>query len=235
MGQVTSFFADNAIPSYARHAVQGHFHCVTAHCMTPQDHNTGDAMHGQGSHRQAGHDTGHGAQAGHGAAMLVSGERFAQVNTSVSAAANASLRLTDNWLLTLGAGRAVRNPSALERYADRVPAVKFQTAAEFVGNPHLVPEKSMELNAGTTLRAAEAAVTLDVFLRNVDDYITVPPDPNLAKRLPISPDQIFRYVQADAARFAGFDLTAISAAGPWIDLRIAELGRSAYIGAEVGF
>jgi iron complex outermembrane receptor protein len=113
----------------------------------------------------------------------------------------------------------VRSPSALERYADRFPAVKFQTAAEFVGNPHLVPEKSVELNAGTTLRAAEAAVTLDVFLRNVDDYITVAPDPNLAKRLPISPDQIFRYVQADAARFAGFDLTAISAAGPWIDLR----------------
>ena len=35
-----------------------------------------------------------------------------------------------------------------------------------------------------------------------------------------SPDRLFRYVQADAgARFAGFDLTAISAAGPWIDLR----------------
>ena len=220
VGQVTSFFADNAIPAYALHGVHGHFHCVTAQCMTPQDHAAGHAMQGHGTaHDQAMHDEGMHGEDGHGVAMLVSGERFAQVNTSVSAAANASLRLTDNWLLTLGAGRAVRSPSALERYADRFPAVKFQTAAEFVGNPHLVPEKSVELNAGTTLRAAEAAVTLDVFLRNVDDYITVAPDPNLAKRLPISPDQIFRYVQADAARFAGFDLTAISAAGPWIDLR----------------
>ena len=43
--------------------------------------------------------------------------------------------------------------------------------------------------------------------------------PNLRKRLPLSPEQVFRYVQADAARFAGFDLTAAAAAGPWIDLR----------------
>lgn len=229
VGQVTSFFAGNAVPGYALNPEQGHFRCVAAQCATSM---TGHGSDGHGTHGQtahgAGHDAVHGAGGEHGAAMLVSGERFAQANTSVSAAANASLRLTDNWLVTLGAGRAVRNPSALERYADRFPAVKFQTAAEFVGNPHLVPEKSLELNAGTTLRAAEATVTLDVFLRNVDDYITVAPDPNLARRLPISPDRLFRYVQEDAARFAGFDVTAISAAGPWIDLR----GGWSYVRAE---
>ena len=212
VGQVTAFFADNAVPDYELHEVHGHFHCVTAVCMTPAD--THDA------HDHGAHDTGHDAgREGPGGTMLVSGDRFARTHTNVSAAANASLRLTDAWLVTLGAGRAVRNPSVLERFADRFPAVKFQTAAEFVGNPHLVPEKSLELNAGTTFRAGEAAVVLDVFLRNVDDYITVAADPNLAKRLPLSPDQLFRYVQADAARFAGFDLTATSAAGPWIDLR----------------
>ena len=220
IGPVTSFFAHNAVPDYGLHAVHGHFHCVAAQCMTP--------MHGHGSNGHTGHDLGHDADGPHGAATLVSGEQFAQANTGVSAAANASLRLTDNWLVTLGAGRAVRNPSVLERYADRFPAVKFQTAAEFVGNPHLVPEKSLELNVWTTLRAAEATVTLDVFRRNVDDYITVAHDPNLAKRLPLSPDQLFRYVQSDAARFAGFDLTATSAVGPWIDLR----GGWSYVRAE---
>ena len=161
----------------------------------PQDHDGGHAMpdHGTDGHAATGHDTGQGME--HDAAMVVSGDQFAQTNTSVSAAANASLRLIDNWLVTLGAGRAVRNPSVLERYADRFPAVKFQTAAEFVGNPHLVPEKSLEYNAGTTLRAGQAAITLDVFLRNVADYITVAHDPNVAKRLPLSPDQVFRYVQ----------------------------------------
>ncbi len=236
VGRVTSFFARNAIPEYGLHEVHGHFHCVSAHCMTPEDAGAGHGMaHGHGTTHGQGMTTGnamHGqgtdVHGGHDAATLVPGGRFTQINTNVSAAANASLRLTDNWLITLGAGRAVRNPSALERYADRFPAVKFQTAAEFVGNPHLVPEKSLELNAGTTLRAAQATVTLDVFLRNVDDYITVARDPNLARRLPLSPDQLFRYVQEDAARFAGFDLTATSSAGPWIDLR----GGWSYVRAE---
>ncbi len=219
VGQVTSFFADNAIPGYELNTAHGHFHCVTAQCTTP--------AHGRDMHDHGMHD--HGTpDAGHGATMLVTGDQFAQTNTSVSAAASASLRLTDKWQVTLGVGRAVRNPSALERYADRFPAVKFQTAAEFVGNPHLVPEKSLELNLGTTLRAAQATVAFDVFVRNVGDYITVAHDPNLAQRLPLSPDQLFRYVQADAARFAGFDLTATSAVGPWVDVR----GGWSYVRAE---
>jgi iron complex outermembrane receptor protein len=229
VGQVTSFFAHNAVPAYALHAAQGGFRCVSAQCMASMHGMHGDAAQGQPMHG-AGHDTVQDGDhmAGHGATMLVPGAQFAQTNTNVSAAANASLRLADNWLLTLGAGRAVRNPSALERYADRFPAVKFQTAAEFVGNPHLVPEKSLEYNVGTTLHAGQATLTLDVFLRNVDDYITVAPDPNLARRLPVSPEQVFRYVQADAARFTGFDLTASSAAGPWIDVR----GGWSYVRAE---
>ena len=216
VGQVTSFFAHNAIPEYALHEGRGHFRCVTARCMTPT-HGHGRGMHDHGTHGE-----------GHGAAMLASGDRFAQTNTSVSAAASANLRLTDRWQVTLGVGRAVRNPSALERFADRFPAVKFQTAAEFVGNPHLVPEKSLELNAGTTLHVGEATLALDAFVRNVDDYITVARDPNLARRLPLSPDQLFRYVQADAARFAGFDATASSAVGPWMDVR----GGWSYVRAE---
>ena len=220
VGRVTSFFARNAVPEYGLDAAHGRFRCVTARCMTPTH---GHGMHGHATQGRGmeglgmnGHDM---HDPGYGAAMLVSGDPFAQANTNVSAAASASLRLTDAWQVTLGAGRAVRNPSALERYGDRFPAVKFQTAAEFVGNPHLVPEKSLELNVGTTLRAAGATVALDVFVRNVDDYITVAHDPNLGQRLPLSPDQLFRYVQADAARFAGFDLTAASAVGPWVDVR----------------
>ena len=56
--------------------------------------------------------------------------------------------------------------------------------------------ESVELNVGTTFRAARAAITLDAFWRNVADY-----------------------VQADAGRFAGFELTASVEAGRWIDLR----------------
>jgi len=206
VGGVTQFFAENAVPAYGLHEVHGHFHLqAPAH-----------GGHEMGGHGMPEHGTGrHSA----GPAMLVSADHFGQNNVNVSAAANASLRVTDSWLVNLGAGRAVRNPSVLERYADRFPAVKFQTAAEFVGNPLLVPEKSLEVNAGTMLRVAQATFEADVFWRSINDYITVAYDPNLTRRLPLSPARVFRYVQADSARFAGLDLRAESAAGPWLSLR----------------
>ena len=153
-------------------------------------------------------------------AMLVSGADFAQANASVSAAASASLRLADGWLVTLGVGRAVRSPSALERYADRFPAVKFQTAAEFLGNPVLVPEKSTELNAGTTLYAGQASVEVDVFLRRVDDYITVAPDPQPRPAAAAQPRARLP-LRAGKTRHVSPASTcgARSGAGPWIDLR----------------
>ena len=198
VGGVTPFFAENAVPAYGLHAAHGRFP------VQPPAH---------GGHATGGH--------GAGPTPLVPAGHLDQnnVNVNVSAAANASLRITDNWLVNLGAGRAVRNPSVLERYADRFPAVKFQTAAEFVGNPLLAPEKSLEVNAGTMLRAAQATFEADVFWRSIDDYITVARDPNLTRRLPLSPAHVFRYVQADAARFTGLDLRAESAAGRWLSLR----------------
>ena len=214
VGGVTPFFADNAVPDYGLHAVHGHFHPRTP---MHDGHPAGHDMSGHGAGGDMTPDAGHGAS--HGATMLLAGDQFAQNNTNVSAAASASLRVTDTWRVTLGVGRAVRSPSALERYADRFPAVKFQTAAEFMGNPLLVPEKSLEVNAGTTLRVARATLEGDVFWRSIDDYITVALDPNLTRRLPLSPAQVFRYVQADSARFIGLDLRAESAAGPWLSLR----------------
>ncbi len=196
VGGVTRFFADNALPAYALHEVLDDFHLPMP---THGGHGTGD----------------HGGDP----TMPVPADHFGQNNLNLSAAASASLRVTDGWLVTLGAGRAVRSPSVLERYADRFPAVKFQTAAEFLGNPLLVPEKSIELNAGTTLHIGQATLQGDVFWRTIDDYITVAHDPDLTRRLPLSPAQVFRYVQADAARFAGFDLRAESAAGAWLSLR----------------
>ena len=220
VGGVTPFFADHAIAAHGAHANGRHGASETGsgHGMT--------GGHGMTSGHGMGETGGHGAA--HGAGALVSGDRFAQRNVNFSAAASASLRVTDTWLLTLGAGRAVRSPSALERYADRFPAVKFQTAAEFVGNPLLVPEKSVEINAGTTVHVARATVQADVFWRTIDDYITVAHDPGLTRRLPLSPAQVFRYVQADEARFTGFDVRAESAAGPWLTLR----GGWSYLRAE---
>ena len=94
----------------------------------------------------------------------------------------------------------------LERYSDRFPAVKFQTAAEFLGNPNLVPEKSREFNAGLVSVPGWSVAEIDIVHRVIDDYITVTPDADLPKRLPLSPPVVFRYTQGGQARFIGFDL-----------------------------
>ncbi len=141
---------------------------------------------------------------------------LSQRNTNLSAAASLSWNVRPGVVVNLGAGRAVRNPSALERYSDRFPAVKFQTAAEFMGSPELTPEKSRELNAGAVIVYRDLVVEADVFHRVIDDYITVAPDPTLTKRLPLSPPVVFRYVQGGQARYIGGDLRVQIFVNSWL-------------------
>lgn len=143
---------------------------------------------------------------------------FTQENTNLSAAANISIPLGHRMSFTAGTGSVVRNPSVLERYSDRFPAVKFQTAAEFLGNPGLVPERSNEFNLGALMRSGRGSLEVDYFYRVIDDYITIAPDVGVRKRLPLSPPMVFRYVQSDEARFHGLDLRAQSPVTDWVEV-----------------
>jgi iron complex outermembrane receptor protein len=142
-----------------------------------------------------------------------------QSDASVSAAVNTSVRVTETMVLNLGLGRAVRQPTVMERYSDRFPATKFQIAAEFMGNPALVAEESLEFNIGAVVRVLEATLEGDFFYRHIDNYITVLPDPSLSRRLPLSPLPVYRYINGDAARFTGYDVKAESPVGVYADLR----------------
>ena len=156
---------------------------------------------------------------------------LSQRNTNVSAAASLGLDVWANTVLNLGVGRAVRNPSVLERYSDRFPAVKFQTAAEFMGDPTLVPEKSRELNAGLVSVLGRLVTEFDFFYRVIDDYITVVPDAGVPKRLPLSPPVVFRYTQGGEARFIGFDVRTETPLGRWFDVHVS----LSYVHAEDTF
>ncbi len=129
-----------------------------------------------------------------------------QGETHVSAAVSATVDLDDRWALTLGAGRAVRTATVLERYSDRFPATKFQLAAEFMGNPELDPEQSLELNVGARGTYGDFLIEAEAFYREIEDYITVTPDSGLAKRLPLSPPTVFRYVNGGQATYYGGEL-----------------------------
>jgi iron complex outermembrane receptor protein len=142
-----------------------------------------------------------------------------------SAAVSGRLRLGDAWSLEAGLGRAVRTPTALELYSDRFPSSRFQVAAEFVGDPRLDPETAWQADLGASYAAGGVQASVSTFYRRLDDNVTVRPDPTLPRRLPLSPMQVYRYVNGSRAAYVGVearldarlsDAWALRAAGAWL-------------------
>jgi len=103
-----------------------------------------------------------------------------------------------------GAGRVVRTANALERYSDRFPSTRFQVAAEFMGAPGIRPESSLQADLSLEWKAGDFRIYASGYARSLRDYITVAPDPELPKRLSLSPAIVYRYVNGDSAFFRGW-------------------------------
>lgn len=125
---------------------------------------------------------------------------------NVSASGTISYLLSDYWTLGLGLGTVVRTADASERYADRIPASKAQTSAEFVGNPDLKPERSTQADLWLEAAYERFSISINAFVRSLDHYITLKPT-NLPKRLPLSPATVYQYING-TAQFTGFDITS---------------------------
>ncbi len=136
----------------------------------------------------------------------------------IAVAVSGRRQLGSEWAIVGGLGAVERLPSALERYADRFPATRFQVAAEFVGDPQLAPERSQQLDLGIEYRGAKLDGSISVFHRVVDDYITVLPDSTIPRRLPMSPSQVFRYRNGSEATFSGAELQARRQTGVKVEL-----------------
>lgn len=122
---------------------------------------------------------------------------------------NGSLTLSylpiDNWTIGVGLGSVVRTADATERYSDRIPASKAQTSAEFVGNPSLDPERSTQGDLWIDASYPRWSLSVNAFGRHMDNYITLTPT-DLPKRLPLSPETVFQYINGEAV-FWGFDIS----------------------------
>jgi iron complex outermembrane receptor protein len=129
--------------------------------------------------------------------------------TSLSGALTVSTDLSRTWTLALGAGSVVRTADASERYSDRIPASKAQTSAEFVGNPQLAPERSNQADLWLDGSFERFAMHWGLFGRTINDYITIEAT-GLPKRLPLSPDIVYQYVNGDAT-FWGMDASFTAA------------------------
>lgn len=130
------------------------------------------------------------------------GGDFDDSEVNLSGAFSLGVGLTSHWSMNLGVGSAVRTADATERYSDRIPATKAQTSAEFVGTPQLEPERSTQVDLGFEGKYRDLLVSVSGFGREVDDFITLRPT-DLPKRLPLSPETVFRYINGEATFWGG--------------------------------
>jgi len=134
------------------------------------------------------------------------GSDLSSSSTDLSGAATIGFHASPNWNLFASAGSAVRTPDASELYSDRFPASRAQFAAEFVGNPELRPERSTQLDVGFDRSHSILRLQGSVFARNISDYITLELT-DFDPKLPISPDDVYQYVNGQAV-FWGFEAAA---------------------------
>jgi iron complex outermembrane receptor protein len=129
-----------------------------------------------------------------------------QSETNLSGSFTLSYIPDKQWTLGAGLGSVVRTADATERYSDRVPASKAQTSAEFVGNPDLDPERSTQADLWINASYPKWRMSINAFARQMTDYITLEPT-NLPKRLPLSPNTVYQYINGEA-QFWGFDVSS---------------------------
>ena len=140
-----------------------------------------------------------------------------ETNPNVSLAGRYDLGA--GFTLAGGVGRVMRTANALERYSDRFPSTRFQVAAEFMGDPALRPESSLQGDLDIEWRAGQFRFSAGGYLRRLSDYITVAPAIGLQKRLPLSPPVVFRYMNGESASFRGWGLR-VWRTGDWLELRV---------------
>ena len=75
------------------------------------------------------------------------------------------------------------------------------------------------LSLGSEISFQGVFVQVDTFYREIDDYITVVPDPSLPKRLPLSPPTVYRYINGTKARFYGGEVKLKQTVGPYAEWR----------------
>jgi iron complex outermembrane receptor protein len=122
----------------------------------------------------------------------------------------------------VGGGTAVRTAGALERFADRFPANKAQTSAEFIGNPRLDPERSWQADLELEGRYDRIAVKASGFARRIANYITLEDASDVEPMLPlpIFAEGPFRYTNGTAS-FYGGEMSASVALLPSLTARLS--------------
>lgn len=102
-------------------------------------------------------------------------------------------------------GRVQRSGSLTERFINYFPV--GQDPFEMLGNPQLDPEVNNQMDVTFKWMPSErTAISIDVFISYLQDYISSIIDPNLDPRLPMSPG-VRQYINIDNAFKTGFEIS----------------------------
>jgi len=137
---------------------------------------------------------------------------------TASGAVTLGYRATPEWTVTVGAGSVTRPADVTERYSDRIPATRAQLSAEFMGNPRLETERSNQADLWIEAHYPRFHGHVNAFARRIDNWITVE-ETDLPRRLPLSPETVYRYVNGEAD-FWGVEASGSYAVAPDITARV---------------
>ncbi len=135
---------------------------------------------------------------------LVGEDDLEQAETNLSGNIGLVYGLTKNIDLTAAMGRGVRTADANERYSFFFPSSKYFDDYDYLGNPGLDPEQSLEFDVGCEAGFDRASVGFSLFYSRVKDYITGEIDSELIPKT-VGALGVKRYVNVDAA-LMGFEL-----------------------------
>ncbi len=106
--------------------------------------------------------------------------------------------------LSAGIGRGVRTADANERYSYYFPASKYTDHYDYLGNPDIKPEESLEFDIGARGEFDRAALGISLFYNRINNYITGETDPLLTPKT-AGAAGVRRYVNVDAV-LRGFEI-----------------------------
>jgi iron complex outermembrane receptor protein len=135
---------------------------------------------------------------------LVGAEDLRQTEINVSGNIGLVYSPTEEIDLTVAVGRGVRTADASERYSYYYSSSKYADNFDYLGDPELEPEQSLEFDIGCRTRFDRTDLGLSLFYTLVEDYITGEVAPDLTPKT-AGAAGVKRYVNV-AARLMGFEL-----------------------------
>jgi iron complex outermembrane receptor protein len=148
---------------------------------------------------------------------LVEEDNLKQTETNISGNLGLVYNLTREIDLTAAVGRGVRTADANERYAFFFPSSRYFDSFDYLGDPGLDPEQSLEFDVGGRARFDRVSLGLSLFYNRVQDYITGEMAPELVPKT-MGAEGVKRYVNVDAS-LMGFELDGIFKISDSISLR----------------